>query len=59
MRFSSAFESRSVVCDAPSQHGTSIPKEDAAAGSESAVQELPEDLDQRVRAIGEWQLEDW
>lgn len=22
-------------------------------------QELPEDLDQRVRQIGEWQLEDW
>ena len=23
------------------------------------LQELPEDLDQRVRQIGEWQLEDW
>lgn len=22
-------------------------------------QELPDDLDQRVRQIGEWQLEDW
>ena len=22
-------------------------------------QDIPEDLDQRVRQIGEWQLEDW
>ncbi|MBI5276354.1 MAG: hypothetical protein HY854_07830 [Burkholderiales bacterium] len=25
----------------------------------AAAAELPDDLDQRVRQVGEWQLEDW
>lgn len=31
------------------------------AAEQTAIppQDLPDDLDQRVRQIGEWQLEDW
>lgn len=36
-----------------------MPQEEVPAGVGAPEDDLPEDLDQRVRRIGEWQLEDW
>jgi hypothetical protein len=69
MRFSSAFPSRIPQRQAARQEravrgGPHVPSAAAppvmAEPVAAAVQELPDDLDQRVRLIGEWQLgESW
>lgn len=60
MRFSTVFEPRMPLRGAQGQdsaHASSIPTEVRQAAI--PPRELPDDLDQRVRQIGEWQLEDW
>jgi hypothetical protein len=58
MRFSSAFQPRPQTQrearEGPAREG---PKpQAAAAGEAAAARELPDDLDARVRLVGEWQL---
>ena len=60
MRFSSVFEPRMPL--RMEQGEERAPQGMPATASERqapAAQELAEDLDQRVRQSGEWQLEDW
>ena len=62
MRFSAVFEPRQPMrlaqVDERAPVGMQVsttPQDQAALPSQG----LPEDLDQRVRQSGEWQLEDW
>lgn len=60
MRFSTLFQSpeRQPQGQAPSQPRRPVPPPltQAPVAREAAAPELPEDLDARVRLIGEWQL---
>lgn len=59
MRFSTVFEPRMPLRGA---QGEDSAHSGAPPASQQAVllpAELPDDLDQRVRQSGEWQLEDW
>lgn len=58
MRFSTIFESRALR-SAPAEEGVAAATPVAADKPVTAPAELPEDLDQRVRQVGEWQLDDW
>lgn len=60
MRFSSVFEPRMPL--RMEQAEERAPQGMPPAGNDRpapATTEIPDDLDQRVRQIGEWQLEDW
>ncbi|MBA2674510.1 hypothetical protein [Ramlibacter sp.] len=61
MRLSSVFDSKFLVRFPQSQEhaGTVAAAKQATSIMPVLTQDLPEDLDQRVRQIGEWQLEDW
>ncbi|MES2941154.1 MAG: hypothetical protein V4864_26025 [Pseudomonadota bacterium] len=61
MRLSSVFDPKFPVRFPQSQEhaGTSAAAKQAVNVMPALAQDLPEDLDQRVRQIGEWQLEDW
>ncbi len=61
MRLSSVFDSKfSVRFPQLQEHAATAAAAKQAANSMPVLaQDLPEDLDQRVRQIGEWQLEDW
>ena len=61
MRLSSVFDSRFPVRFPQPQEstGTSPAAKQAIHALPALAQDLPDDLDQRVRQIGEWQLEDW
>ena len=55
MRFSSLFQSSpSLRPEAAREHPR--PEPEPEASMPAPLQELPEDLDARVRLIGEWQL---
>lgn len=58
MRFSAVFEPRMPMRNAQAEERAA---QQQAQGEPIAAppQQLPDDLDQRVRQIGEWQLEDW
>ena len=56
MRFSTLFEPSPPVRSAPAREQALAPAQVAPA---PPVQPPPDDLDQRVRETGEWQLEDW
>jgi hypothetical protein len=59
MRFSSVFEPRMPLRMEQAEQRVPQgmpPAEDRRA---PAATDLPDDLDQRVRQVGEWQLEDW
>jgi hypothetical protein len=58
MRFSAAFESGMPMRAAQAQE-RAVQQQVAAEQTAIPPQDLPDDLDQRVRQIGEWQLEDW
>lgn len=53
MRFSSAFQPKPT---GPQARGEEAAREDTQAAPSSPAQDLPEDLDARVRLVGEWQL---
>lgn len=60
MRFSAVFDPivmpiRIVQSEARMREDKALPEQDSSLGP----LEVPEDLDQRVRQMGEWQLEDW
>jgi hypothetical protein len=61
MRLSRVFEPprRTGRCASAPQGAAAHVVAPAAAAAPVLPQDLPEDLDQRVRQIGEWQLEDW
>jgi hypothetical protein len=57
MRFSSVFQlPLSHRADAQPVEGGRVVAPAAAEPAAPAYQDLPDDLDQRVRMIGEWQL---
>jgi hypothetical protein len=58
MRFSTIFESRALR-SAPAEEGVATAAPVIADKPAPVPAELPEDLDQRVRQVGEWQLDDW
>lgn len=60
MRFSTVFEPRMPLRGAQGEDGAHASTTPGAV-QQAAVppRDLPDDLDQRVRQIGEWQLEDW
>jgi hypothetical protein len=61
MRFSALFQNRSSwlprEAERPVASGDSLPA--AGAQAASAAQDLPEDLDARVRLLGEWQVSEY
>jgi hypothetical protein len=61
MRFSAVFDASLAMRAAPAQDRAPaaplLPP--CVPASAAAVDSLPEELDQRVRMVGEWQLEDW
>jgi len=60
MRFSAVFEPRMPLRTVQAEDRPEDPAPPRLAASPVLPsQEPPEDLDQRVRQIGEWQLEDW
>jgi hypothetical protein len=61
MRLSAIFEPRRPPPTLLAQQQDELgPDSVPPAGDDPAVApQLPDDLDQRVRQIGEWQLEDW
>lgn len=61
MRLSSVFDPRFPVRFPQSQERADAPQasQQIASTLPLTAQDLPDDLDQRVRQIGEWQLEDW
>ncbi|HVZ44130.1 MAG TPA: hypothetical protein VHA82_10005 [Ramlibacter sp.] len=59
MRFSELFDTPAPLRAA---QGEEHPPQKPASTTDrpaSSAQEVPDDLDQRVRQTGEWQLEDW
>jgi hypothetical protein len=58
MRFSSAlsFKSSQTGLDEPSEADAAERAEASAPAAAVPAQEPPDDLDERVRRIGEWQL---
>jgi hypothetical protein len=58
MRFSAVFEPRMPMRAAQAEE-RAAQQEAKTELPAPPLQELPDDLDQRVRQIGEWQLEDW
>ena len=59
MRFSSVFQLPAVPPQPAAPAAERVPVEQAAgttAAATPAAPELPEDLDARVRLVGEWQL---
>jgi len=57
MRFSSIFQSSSPPRPEAAREKPR-PEAEVAPGTSEPPQDLPEDLDARVRLIGEWQLGD-
>lgn len=57
MRFSSAFDPPQPMRFAQAEDRP--PETPAAPLAPIQADALPDDLDQRVRQVGEWQLEDW
>jgi hypothetical protein len=60
MRFSAVFEPRIMPIRIVQGEERALPANGAPAeGTQAPQDDVPEDLDQRVRQVGEWQLEDW
>jgi hypothetical protein len=59
MRFSNVFDPQPPMRAAQGCERGEDAHSPAAGTPPAAPQEVPDDLDQRVRQIGEWQLEDW
>lgn len=57
MRFSSAFDPPQPMRSAQAEDRP--PETPATPIAPIQADALPDDLDQRVRQVGEWQLEDW
>jgi hypothetical protein len=56
MRFSSVFQPTVPGAESAGADALRAPAEERAPESRPAAQDLPDDLDARVRLVGEWQL---
>jgi hypothetical protein len=56
MRFSSVFQPAVPGAESAGPDALRTPAEERAAAPQPAAQDLPDDLDARVRLVGEWQL---
>jgi hypothetical protein len=59
MRFSTVFEPRSPVRATQDEERAPQAQPPSVSAQVQPAAETPDDLDQRVRQLGEWQLEDW
>ena len=59
MRFSAVFDPKLPMRTAQAEDRAEETRAAAPSKPPVTAQSLPDDLDQRVRQSGEWQLEDW
>jgi hypothetical protein len=59
MRLSSVFDSKLTGRSSQAPERAAAPAAGPAEAVATLPPDVPDDLDQRVRQIGEWQLEDW